>query len=142
MRPKSNAFRLYRCYTTLQLSAHMNFVGPGRDPSKRCFGPPSTFCDLLRDPPKSPDRRYFVSRFFFGPGPPFLMFYNFLCVVITTSSTRVVVSISYNNIDNFSMALKLAPTPILPHFWTLKKGSKTGLKSALPKIDSKTIVSV
>jgi len=87
--PKSNAFRLYRCYTTLHilsvreilrvpwglaLSAYKNFAGPGRDTSKRCFGPPSTFCDLLRDPPKSPDRRYFASRFFFGPGPHFSRF--------------------------------------------------------------------
>jgi len=71
--------------------------------------------------------------FFSTPDPIFRVFRRCVCVVITTSSTRVVVSISYNNIDNFSMALKLAPTPILPHFWTLKKGLKNRPKIGPPK---------
>jgi len=88
MRPKSNAFRLYRCYTTLQLSAHMNFVGPGRDPSKRCFGPPRHSATFYGTPRNRRIDGTLPADFFSAPDPTFRVFRRCVCVVITTSSTR------------------------------------------------------
>ena len=87
--PKSNAFRLYRCYTTLHLLSVKRILS----------APMGTRQNAVLDPPRHSATFYGTPRnrridgtlpadFFSAPDPTFRVFRRCVCVVMTTSSTR------------------------------------------------------
>ena len=134
-------------YSYHQKVIKMTFFVVPRDPLQKCYfwliSGVATFCDILRDPPGSPNWRYFISRFFFGLGPHFSRFSTLrVCCDVNIINTLPLLVYHTTTSITFRPCKTCIHSNFVPFLDPQKKGSKTGPKIGPTKIGHVTIVSV